>query len=67
MDIVDVPRIYKKCMNEWHVWTAPLRTGRWWYSEDYYKETMKAFEQASGGLQIIFMVIPNDQFPTLKV
>ena len=51
--------IYRICVNDWRVWTAPLKTNAWWYSEDYFEETMKAFNQASGGLQIIFMIMPG--------
>lgn len=65
MDILDVPKIYRRYQRDWNIWTNPLVKDGWWYSKDYYKETIEAFENASGGMKIIFLAIeplPNKPF-----
>ena len=58
MDILDVPKIYGKCLNDWNIWTKILNTKGFWYSKDYHKEVMEAFEEKKDGVQIIFITVP---------
>ena len=65
MDIVDGPKIYDRIMNDWRIWTNPLKEG-FWYSENYYNEVMDAFNNASTGLKIVFLVINPSQIDHKK-
>lgn len=58
VDIIDVAKVYKRHKQDWSLWTAPLRADKWWYSQGWYDEVMEGFEQATGGMKIIFITLP---------
>ena len=60
MDIVDGPKIYNRVMNDWNIWTNPLKGG-FWYSQNYFNEVMDALNNASSGLKVIFVVLNPPQ------
>ena len=47
-------------MRDWAIWTNPLKDG-FWYSEDYFEEVMDAFDNASSGLKVVFIVMKPPQ------
>lgn len=59
VDIIDVNKLYAQYEKDWRIWTAPLQTEAFWYSENYFKETMDAFDHASGGMRIILIMVPQ--------
>lgn len=58
MDILDVPKVYKRCINDWRTWTQVLERDGFWYSRNYFKEVMEALGEKKDGLEIIFITIP---------
>jgi len=55
-EILDVGKIYKRYVQDWKIWVEPLMNGTWWYSKDFYEETMEGFENVSGGgMKIVFI------------
>lgn len=55
VDILDVPKLYKKVLADKYRWTYPLTHEHFWYSKDYHKEIIDMFENTSTGMKIVFV------------
>ena len=61
VDVIDVPKLYRKILADNYRWSLPLEREGFWFSKDYYKETMDMFNQPSCGMKIVFVTFTPPQ------
>ena len=61
MDVLDIPKLYKKIIADNFRWSSPLIHEGFWYSKNYYNEVIDMFENTSTGMKIVFVKLPLPQ------